>query len=271
MKPNQNTGKTRCKYGRMSQGSTRRNTQPEAINMTAPARESTAVARKEKNAIVDLNSEKVNHRFLEAFGKGQLDKLTAEEQAGFLIALGTKIGVRAELGELMLYQGKPYVTLAGYRRIAHETGLLSGIEPRPATHMERVQYGAGDDEVLWSARVFKKGAGRAFLGWGVAGGARDRNPVSKQYPREMARKRAIYDGLRLAFPPDEIIGEMHLKFIAEAEDEAERTRVGGGKHVSTLGYDADLGDPAEIPDEAIAQDSGKLEPGEKQSALDLPE
>lgn len=237
--------------------------------MTVPTKESTAVARKEKNAIVDLNSEKVNHRFLEAFGKGQLDRLSAEEQAGFLIALGAKIGVRAELGELMLYQGKPYVTLAGYRRIAHETGMLGGIEPRPATQMERTQYGAGEDEVLWTARVFKKGAGRAFLGWGVAGGARDKNPVSKQYPREMARKRAIYDGLRLAFPPDEIIGEMHLKFIAEAEAEIERTRVGGGRHVSTLGYDADAGDPETIPGEVVANDGERTPSAEPAGELPL--
>jgi len=42
----------------------------------------------------------------------------------------------------------------------------------------------------------------------------------------MAEKRATYDALRLAFPPNEAIGNVHLKYIAEAEEEAARVHVG---------------------------------------------
>lgn len=204
--------------------------------------ETTAVAPRR---VLDLESAKANQKFLDAYTAGKLDKLTADQQGILLMALGEKLGVKPELGELMIYQGKPYLTLAGYRRIAHQTGLLAGLQPRPATQLERRQFDASEEESVWVCDVFKKGAGRHFRGWGAAGGRNDRNPVSKQYPREMAKKRAVYDGLRLAFPPAEIIGDLHLKYIAEAEEEIERTRVGNGRHVSTLGYDADI-DEAEI-------------------------
>jgi hypothetical protein len=44
----------------------------------------------------------------------------------FLMAFGRKIGVRAELGEVMIYQGKPYITIAGRIRIAHAGVAVSG-------------------------------------------------------------------------------------------------------------------------------------------------
>jgi hypothetical protein len=185
-------------------------------NPTKP--ESTSVATTDKRRILDLDATKTEQRFVEAFQKGQLDKLAPNEQTMFLMAFGRKIGVRAELGELMLYQGKPYITIAGRVRIAHQSGLLAGLQPRPATSVERMNFGATDDEVLWVCDAYRVGAPRGFRGWGVVNVKTDRNPVAKQFPREMAKKRAKYDALALAFPPDESMGELHKKYIEQAEE-----------------------------------------------------
>jgi hypothetical protein len=158
-------------------------------------------------------------KFAALFSGDQLSKLSPEQQAVFLVTLGNHLGVRAELGEIMLYQGKPYITIDGRIRIAHNSGLLNGIDPHPAANMERTRYQAKDGEHLWKCLVFKKGSLRPFVGWGhVRLG--DRNPVSKTHPQEMAKKRAKYDALRLAFPPKEEITPLHEQYIQEAEDEA---------------------------------------------------
>lgn len=181
----------------------------------------TAVSKSERRTL-DLESAKAQQRFIEAFSKGELSRLKPEEQTLFLMAFGQKIGVRAELGEVMIYQGKPYITLPGRIRIAHASGLLAGMTPRPASEMEIRRFGASDDEVVWVCDVWRAGIPRPFRGWGVASRTKDRNPVAKQFPREMAKKRAKYDALALAFPPDEVLGEIHIKFIEAAEEQGRR-------------------------------------------------
>lgn len=192
--------------------------------------ETTAVA---KRKMLDLDSAKTEARFVEAFSKGQLDKLRPDEQTMFLMAFGRKIGLRAELGDLMIYQGKPYITIQGRQRIAHESGLLAGMVPRPATILERRQFNADDGEVLWVCDVWRHGASRPFRGWGVCNPAKDRNPVAKQFPREMAKKRAKYDGLALAFPPDEQYGDIHKGYIEAAEQEV-RASLEGKQVIATM-------------------------------------
>jgi hypothetical protein len=183
--------------------------------MTAPARESTSVARREQPTTLDISSAKASAKFLDAYN-GRIERMTPDQQSVFLIALGQRLGVRAELGELILYQNKPYISIDGRIRLAHETGLLVGMETRPATLIERRNYGCEDGDALWVCSVYRRGAGRAFVGWGhVSKG--DRNPVAKSHPREMAKKRAKYDALRTAFPPAENISQMHQQYIEEAE------------------------------------------------------
>lgn len=220
--------------------------------------ESTAVEKRAR--VLDLDSAKAEARFVEAFSKGQLDKLRPEEQTMFLMAFGQKIGVRAELGDLMLYQGKPYITIQGRVRLAHQSGLLAGIQPRPATVLERRQYGASDDEVLWVCDVWRHGAPRAFRGWGVCNPTRDRNPVAKSFPREMAKKRAKYDALALAFPPDEAMGDLHSRYIAEAEEEVKRSMA--TKPMATATYDEAEDVPDALEGEAAVTDATTDEPAD---------
>jgi hypothetical protein len=183
--------------------------------MTGPTA-GTQVAKREQPTTMDLTSAKASVKFLDAYN-GRLDKMSEEQKAMFLLALGQRLGVRAELGELILYQGKPYISIDGRIRLAHETGLLVGMETRPATALECRNYGCEPGDVLWVAQVFRRGAGRAFTGWGHVS-QKDRNPVTKTHPREMAKKRAKYDALRSAFPPAEHISNLHEKYIEEAED-----------------------------------------------------
>lgn len=214
----------------------------------------TAIATTDKRKLLDLDSAKAEQRFVEAFQKGQLDRLAPNEQTMFLMAFGRKIGVRAELGELMLYQGKPYITIAGRVRIAHQSGLLAGLQPRPATSVERLQFGASEDEVVWVCDAYRVGAPRGFRGWGVVNVKTDRNPVAKQFPREMAKKRAKYDALALAFPPDESMGALHEKYIAQAEDMAREQMASGARAMLQ---------PEEMPDieaeevAALSEDEGQ--------------
>jgi hypothetical protein len=175
-----------------------------------------AVAKREQPQTMDLTDARASVKFLDAYA-GKLDKMNPEQQSMFLMALGQRLGVRAELGELLLYQGKPYLTIDGRIRLAHESGLLVGMETRPATALECRNYGCEPGDVLWVAQVFRRGAGRAFTGWGHVS-QKDRNPVTKTHPREMAKKRAKYDALRSAFPPAEHITHLHEKYIEEAED-----------------------------------------------------
>lgn len=211
------------------------------------------VAVEKRSRVLDLDSAKAEARFVEAFSKGKLDQLRPDEQTMFLMAFGQKIGVRAELGDLMLYQGKPYITIQGRVRLAHQSGLLAGIQPRPATMLERRQFGASDDEVLWRCDVWRHGAPRPFVGWGVCNPTKDRNPVAKSFPREMAKKRAKYDALALAFPPDEAMGELHARYIAEAEEEMKRSVA--TKQIATATYDEADDVPDGTDGEAIPADA----------------
>ena len=184
--------------------------------------------------VPDLSKPATAARFAEVISAGNLDKMSPQQQSIFLLGLGAYIGVKPELGDLMIYMGKPYITISGYRRIAHNTGLLNGLTVEPASDRDRLRFGAKEGEHLWISHVHKKGSTRPYTGWGYVRLA-DRNPVSKSHPQEMARKRAVYDGLRLAFPPSEAIGDIHMKYIAEAEEESARAHVGG--QLASGGYD----------------------------------
>lgn len=194
---------------------------------TTPANQSTALVlgTGPDAQLPDLSKPANLVKFAALFSGDQLSRLSAEQQGVFLVTLGNHLGVRAELGEIMLYQGKPYITIDGRIRIAHSSALLNGIDPAPASSMERTRYIVKDGEHLWKCLVWKKGSLRPFVGWGHVR-LNDRNPVSKTHPQEMAKKRAKYDALRLAFPPKEEITPLHEQYIQEAEDEVKARGIG---------------------------------------------
>lgn len=180
-----------------------------------------AVTKTESTQLADFSKASTIQKFASLASGGKLDRLSPEQQTAYLVAVGQHVGVHAELGEVVLYQGRFYITIDGRIRIAHATGLLDGIQVRPATAMEFQNYGADTGDTLWVCSVFKKGARRAFTGWGHVR-KDDRNPVAKTHPRELAKKRAKYDALRTAFPAREAIGalQLHTDYAADVEEQA---------------------------------------------------
>jgi len=226
--------------------------------MTTPKTTAVATTTERVRGLLDVNSARANKKFLDAYNTGRLDKLTPDEQSMFLFALALKLGVKAELGELMLYQGKPYITLAGLIRLAHNSGLFVGMTPRPATQLEWRQFGCEDGDCLWVCDVWRRGSPRPFRGWGHVK-KNDRNPVARQYPRELARKRARYDALRIAFPPAEEISAMHQKYIDEAEAELSEKGAPVPQQLATMGYEESVEEtPADVSGDVVDEETGEV-------------
>ena len=111
-------------------------------------------------------------------------------------------GLDPIFNELMIYQGRPYVTIDARRRKAQETEKLDGISARPATTAERKARQVSDGDYLFVAEVWVKGASHPFEGWGTVRAAETKGsehlPVVKD-PAAMAEKRAEAHALRRAF------------------------------------------------------------------------
>ena len=115
------------------------------------------------------------------------------------------------MGEISIYQGRPFVSIDGRYRKAQESGLLDGVETRPATEQERKDWGIPDGDYFFRAEVYVKGASHPFIGWGRVHSSETR-PGSKKpgdttstfkpiqsNPQRMAEKRAEAQALRKAF------------------------------------------------------------------------
>jgi hypothetical protein len=201
--------------------------------MTATVKPGSAVAKLEatEGGALTVPQRKA---FLEVASRTDLDKIPAEQQRGALIAFGQHTGLRPELGEVMIYQGRFYITILGRIRAAHANGLFDGMHAKPASSLDRTGAGYEANDIVWIADVWRKGAAHPFRGWGKvtraevdaarAGERTKYTPIAK-HPAEMARKRARYDALRLAFPLDEELTEISTRFIAAAEAEMERRRL----------------------------------------------
>lgn len=106
------------------------------------------------------------------------------------------------MGEVSIYQGRPYVSIDGRYRAAQETGKLDGVECRPANKKERDDWGIPDGDYFFRAEVRVKDASYPFVGWGRVYAAetigKGFKPVEKN-PQRMAEKRAEAQALRKAF------------------------------------------------------------------------
>ena len=122
-------------------------------------------------------------------------------------------GLDPLFGELMIYQGRPYITIDARRRKAQETGNLDGISARPATEQERQARQVAEGDYLFVAEVWVKGSTHPFEGWGKVstteteraraqakahGKQEDALPIVKD-PAAQAEKRAEAQALRRGF------------------------------------------------------------------------
>jgi hypothetical protein len=107
------------------------------------------------------------------------------------------------MGEISIYQGRPFVSIDGRYRKAQETGLLDGVETRPANKQEKTDWEIPDGDYFFRSEVYVKGASRPFVGWGRVRasetvGGKGFKPVETN-PQRMAEKRAEAQALRKAF------------------------------------------------------------------------
>ena len=129
------------------------------------------------------------------------------------------------MGEMTIYEGNPYVSVDGRYRKAQETGLLMGVESRPATKDERAMWEISTEDKFFRAVVKKLVGGQTaeFVGWGrvTAGEIQRANqyiPVSTN-PMRMAEKRAEVQALRKAFSIPLPAGTLSVENIVEGSFE----------------------------------------------------
>jgi hypothetical protein len=142
-------------------------------------------------------------------GKFPQDLTLPEKQ--LLAECARSYGFDPLMGEITIYQGRPFVSIDGRYRKAQETGQLDGIETRPATRQEREDWQIPDGDYFFRSDVYRKGASHPFTGWGRVRGAEttpgsnragDTTSVYKPVqsnPQRIAEKRADAQALRKAF------------------------------------------------------------------------
>jgi len=153
-------------------------------------------------------------------------ELTIPEKK-LLAQIAITYGFDPLMGEVTIYQGRPFVSIDGRYRKAQETNRLDGVESRPATKQERIDWQIPDGDYFFCAAVSVKGASKPFVGWGRVHnaetvGGKGFKPVEKN-PQRMAEKRAEAQALRKAFhiplpsaedigsPDNEVIGNINVK------------------------------------------------------------
>jgi len=106
------------------------------------------------------------------------------------------------MGEVTIYQGRPFVSIDGRYRKAQETEMLDGVETRPATKQEKEDWQIPEGDYFFRSDVYVKGAHHSFTGWGRVRAVETKGnsnlPIVKN-PQRMAEKRAEAMALRKAF------------------------------------------------------------------------
>lgn len=138
-------------------------------------------------------------------------ELTAPDKR-LLAMVAITYGFDPLMGEITIYQGRPYVSIDGRRRKAQETGHYTGLKKRPATQEERAAWQIPDGDYFFKAEVYVKGGGfNCFEGWGrvrkaeTKPGSTRQGDTTSTYkpiqfdPQGMAAKRAEAQALRAAF------------------------------------------------------------------------
>lgn len=162
------------------------------------------------------------------------DDLKTKEQALEFAQVAIAYALDPFMDEIVPYEGKPYITIRGMVRIAGRFEEFDGIEDEPATKDERDALGIPDDEILWKAFAYRKDRSRPTKGYGRAGGKAERNALVSGRNRAnmvfinaglQARKRAIHNALRMAFPtqmPGELaenVSQAQLRALHAIDDE----------------------------------------------------
>jgi hypothetical protein len=152
-------------------------------------------------------------QMLERINKVRFPRDLTPTEKDMMANVALEYGFDPFFHEIMIYQGQPYVGIAGLERKAQETGKLEAIQGRPATQDERSAYGCAEDDYLWEVELWTIGATRPFISWGYVsadeiqaarnqakakGHKEDALPIVKD-PNMMAHKRGRVAVIREAF------------------------------------------------------------------------
>ncbi len=136
-----------------------------------------------------------------------------QQEKQLLTQVAIAYGLDPLMKEVSIFQGSAYVSIDGRYRAAQETGLLAGVETRPATLVEKEAWDVPEGDYFFRAEVYRKDSPRPFVGWGRVFAKEtvgsDFLPTVRN-PQRMAEKRAEAQALRKAFhiplPSSEDIG-----------------------------------------------------------------
>lgn len=140
-----------------------------------------------------------------AIGKFSSDLAPIERK--HLAMLAINYGFDPAMGEMTIYQGRPYISIDGRYRKAQETGKLAGVNTVPATPEEYKAWKIPEEDYFFKAVVKKRENGNVdeYTGWGRVRAAETHGkgfrPVESN-PQRMAEKRAESQALRKAFHID---------------------------------------------------------------------
>jgi len=139
---------------------------------------------------------------LERIDVAKFPQALRPEEKKMLAMVAISYGFDPLMGEITVFQGRPYVSIDGRYRKAQETGIFNGITSRPATKQEREEWQIPDGDYFVKSTVEIKGGGH-FDGWGrvyasETKGGKGYTPVEKN-PQRMAEKRGDAQALRKAF------------------------------------------------------------------------
>lgn len=150
-------------------------------------------------------------KMMERIGMAKFPQEMTEADVKLLAQVAITYGFDPLMGEVTLYQGRPFVSIDGRYRKAQETGRLDGVSSRPATKQEREDWQIPDGDYFFQSEVYVSGASHPFIGWGRVS-AKETKPGSSKAgdttstykpiqfsPQRMAEKRAEAQALRKAF------------------------------------------------------------------------
>jgi hypothetical protein len=160
--------------------------------MTQRAVQDLAVAQDKETMLANLK---------EAEALGMFPQKMNDQQAQLMAYVASAYGLDPFMGEIMPFQGKPYITIAGRRRKDEEAGHFASLRHRPLTTEEKEWYLEADamkDGDLCGMTVLKDERGNVIEAfWKVTREEREaktergsfKSPVVVNNPIEMGQKR----------------------------------------------------------------------------------
>ncbi len=146
------------------------------------------------------------NKMLERINFAKFPQDLTDKEKRTLANVAITYGFDPLMGEVSIFQGRPFVSIDGRYRKAQESGKLDGVETRPATKEERLDWGIPDGDFFFRAEVYVKGSSRPFVAWGrVYKSETEVNKPGDAYkpvvknPQRIAEKRAEAQALRKGF------------------------------------------------------------------------